>query len=77
MPGDKSNKRKAAEQPQDAEAEIEEDFDQEAFDEAVASEAKRLEQLFGPLEKSEEVALAFEYHTALGNSYQDDVKRDA
>jgi hypothetical protein len=78
MPGDKSNKRKAAEQPKDAEAEIEEEeFDQGAFDEAVASEAKRLEQLFGPLEKSEEVAIAFEYRMALGNSYQDDVKRDA
>jgi hypothetical protein len=78
MLGDKSNKRKAAEQPKDAEAEIEEkEFDQEAFDEDVAAEAKRLEQLFGPREKSEEVALAFEYHTALGNSYQDDVKRDA
>jgi hypothetical protein len=78
MLGNKSNKRKAAEQPKDAEAEIEEkEFDQEAFDEDVAAEAKRLEQLFGPLKKFEEVAVAFGYHTAIGNSYQDDVKRDA
>jgi hypothetical protein len=78
MPGDKSNQRKAVEQPNDAEAKVEEEeFDQGAFDEAVASETKRIEQLFGPLETTQEVAIAFEYVTALGNSRQDHIKVDA
>jgi hypothetical protein len=81
MPGDKSNKRKAAElnhQPEDAEAEIENDeFDEKGFAEEVAAETKHFEQLFGSLEKASEIANAYEYLMVLGNSHEDDVKRNA